>query len=268
MSRQDANAAFALTSFLYGGNAAYIDDLYARYEADPQGGRRRVAGVLRQPEGRRRAMSPKNARGPSWQRPDWPPLPRGDLIAALDGDWAEAGKAAGDKVKAQAQARGVELSAAGGRARHPRFDPRADADPRLSGARAFSRQSRSARPRAAEERGGTRSAQLRLRRGRSRPADLPRQGAGARIRHGPRNRRHPAAHLLPDARRRVPAHLRRRAEGLDSGAHRGARQGDHLHPRRQARHPQQAGRGRGLREILRPEIHRHQALRPRRRRSR
>ena len=35
MSRQDANAAFALTSFLYGGNAAYIEDLYARYEADP-----------------------------------------------------------------------------------------------------------------------------------------------------------------------------------------------------------------------------------------
>ncbi len=34
MSRQDANAAFALTSF-YGGNAAYIDNLYARYETDP-----------------------------------------------------------------------------------------------------------------------------------------------------------------------------------------------------------------------------------------
>ena len=33
MSRQDANAAFALTSFLYGGNARYIEDLYARYEA-------------------------------------------------------------------------------------------------------------------------------------------------------------------------------------------------------------------------------------------
>ena len=36
MSRQDANAAFALTSFLYGANAAYIEDLYARYEADPK----------------------------------------------------------------------------------------------------------------------------------------------------------------------------------------------------------------------------------------
>ena len=35
MSRQDANAAFALTSFLYGGNAGYMDELYARYETDP-----------------------------------------------------------------------------------------------------------------------------------------------------------------------------------------------------------------------------------------
>ena len=47
MSRQDANAAFARTSFLYGGNAAYIEDLHARYETDPAVGRRRVAGVLR-----------------------------------------------------------------------------------------------------------------------------------------------------------------------------------------------------------------------------
>jgi len=36
MSRQDANAAFALSSFLYGPNAPYIEDLYARYEADPK----------------------------------------------------------------------------------------------------------------------------------------------------------------------------------------------------------------------------------------
>jgi len=35
MSRQDANAAFARTSFLYGGNAAYIENLHARYEQDP-----------------------------------------------------------------------------------------------------------------------------------------------------------------------------------------------------------------------------------------
>jgi 2-oxoglutarate dehydrogenase E1 component len=35
MSRQDANAAFARTSFLYGGNAAYVEQLHSRYESNP-----------------------------------------------------------------------------------------------------------------------------------------------------------------------------------------------------------------------------------------
>ena len=35
MSRQDANAAFARSSFLYGGNAAYVEQLQSRYEANP-----------------------------------------------------------------------------------------------------------------------------------------------------------------------------------------------------------------------------------------
>ncbi len=36
MARQDEiNSLFAQTSFLYGGNADYIDQLYAEYEKDP-----------------------------------------------------------------------------------------------------------------------------------------------------------------------------------------------------------------------------------------
>ena len=35
MSRQDANAAFARTTFLYGANAAFIEDLYAKFRAIP-----------------------------------------------------------------------------------------------------------------------------------------------------------------------------------------------------------------------------------------
>ncbi|TIU40207.1 MAG: hypothetical protein E5W28_03850, partial [Mesorhizobium sp.] len=36
MARQDqANDQFSLTSFLYGGNADYIDALYAAYEDNP-----------------------------------------------------------------------------------------------------------------------------------------------------------------------------------------------------------------------------------------
>jgi 2-oxoglutarate dehydrogenase E1 component len=109
MSRQDANAAFATSSFLYGGNATYIDDLYARYEADPQAVDAQwqafFAGLKDAPHD-----IAENAHGPSWQRPGWPPLPRGELIGAVDGDWAEAGKAVGVKIKQQAQSRGVDLS--------------------------------------------------------------------------------------------------------------------------------------------------------------
>ncbi len=109
MSRQDANAAFALTSFLYGSNAAYIEDLYARYETDPQAVDAEWQSFFQSLKDNAADVE-LNARGASWGRPDWPPLPQGDLIAALDGDWAAVGNGVGLKVKAQAQSRGVDLS--------------------------------------------------------------------------------------------------------------------------------------------------------------
>src|SRR6185369_11818050 len=111
MSRQDANAAFALTSFLYGGNAAYVEDLHARYLADPSSVDAQWQAFFQslKDEG---ADVAKVAHGPSWRRGDWPPTARNDLTAALDGDWREVEIVVGDKVKAKAQSRGVELSAA------------------------------------------------------------------------------------------------------------------------------------------------------------
>src|SRR5450432_4476537 len=111
MSRQDANSAFARTSFLYGGNNAYIDDLYAKFEADPaavDGEWRDFFESLKDPK----ADVLKNAEGPSWQKPNWPLRPDGDLVAALDGQWAETEKKIGEKISAKAQAKGVELSSA------------------------------------------------------------------------------------------------------------------------------------------------------------
>src|SRR5215208_556798 len=98
MSRQDANAAFALSSFLYGGNASYIEHLYARYEKDPQAVDaewREFFGSLKD--------SPDAVSKPARDG--------GELVAALTGEWAEAAKTVGDKVKASKQTRGVELSA-------------------------------------------------------------------------------------------------------------------------------------------------------------
>jgi 2-oxoglutarate dehydrogenase E1 component len=110
MSRQDANATFARTSFLYGGNAAYIEDLQAKYENDPA-----AVDVEWQEffKGLKDDKSDvvKGARGASWQKPNWPVRPDGDLVAALDGQWAETEKKIGEKILAKAQAKGVEISA-------------------------------------------------------------------------------------------------------------------------------------------------------------
>src|SRR5262249_36121964 len=108
MSRQDANAAFALTSFLYGGNAAYIEDLQARYQADP---------TSVDDEWRAFFQSLKNdgaraARGPPSRKPNTPHPPRHAPTAPPAGDWGEVEGAVGDKVMARAQAAGVEMSPA------------------------------------------------------------------------------------------------------------------------------------------------------------
>src|SRR3954453_19697774 len=108
MSRQDANAAFALSSFFYGGNAASIEDLHARYEADPNSvdaGWRDFFGSMK--DG---ADAAKSARGASWKKS--PLIERNELLSALDGQWAETEKKLGDKIRGKAQDAGVELSAA------------------------------------------------------------------------------------------------------------------------------------------------------------
>jgi 2-oxoglutarate dehydrogenase E1 component len=111
MSRQDANAAFALSSFLQGTNAPYIDDIYARYEKDPLSvdpeWQEFFKSLKDQPADVR-----KNAEGPSWGRANWPLEPRDDLTSALDGNWAEVEKAVGTKLAAKAQAKGGELTPA------------------------------------------------------------------------------------------------------------------------------------------------------------
>jgi 2-oxoglutarate dehydrogenase E1 component len=111
MSRQDANAAFALSSFLQGTNATYIDDIYARYEKDPAS-----VDVEWQEFFKSLKDAPadviQNAEGPSWGRDNWPLTPRDDLTSALDGNWATVEKAVGDKIAAKAKTKGAEITAA------------------------------------------------------------------------------------------------------------------------------------------------------------
>src|SRR6267142_44329 len=113
MSRQDANAAFALSSFLQGANAAYIDDIYASYEKDPASVDPEWQEFFRSLKDQPADIL-KNAEGPTWRRDSWPLAPRDELTSALDGNWAQVEKAVGAKIaaKAQAQAKGAEVSAA------------------------------------------------------------------------------------------------------------------------------------------------------------
>ncbi|MBW8619603.1 MAG: 2-oxoglutarate dehydrogenase E1 component [Hyphomicrobiales bacterium] len=103
MSRQDQNKAFIETSFLYGGNAAYIEQLEARYAKDPSSVSaewREFFEALKDDP----ASVEKSAAGASWKKPNWPVTPRTDLVSALDGNWAEVEKAIGDKLKGKAEA--------------------------------------------------------------------------------------------------------------------------------------------------------------------
>jgi 2-oxoglutarate dehydrogenase E1 component len=111
MSRQDANAAFALSSFLYGGNAAYIEDLHARFEADPDSVEnewREFFQSLRDEPG----DVERNAHGPSWAKPIGLLIARDPTVSALDGQWEAEGRAVGEKIKARAQIAGAELTEA------------------------------------------------------------------------------------------------------------------------------------------------------------
>jgi 2-oxoglutarate dehydrogenase E1 component len=111
MARQDQNEAFARTSFLYGGNALYVEQLYDAYRRDPSSVDAQwqafFAGLKDEGD-----LVEKNARGASWKRPNWPIAANGELVSALDGNWIEVEKAVGDRIRGKAQKAGVELSQA------------------------------------------------------------------------------------------------------------------------------------------------------------
>jgi 2-oxoglutarate dehydrogenase E1 component len=111
MARQAANEAFQLSSFLYGGNAAYLEDLHARYERDPSSVDAEwgsfFAGLK---DGKDDVLA--EARGPSWQRTDWPIHANGEIVSAFDTNWSPIERRAGDRIKSEGQARGAEVSEA------------------------------------------------------------------------------------------------------------------------------------------------------------
>jgi 2-oxoglutarate dehydrogenase E1 component len=101
--RSVPNAAFAQTSFLDGGNAAYIGQLQDSYLRDPASldpsWREFFAAISE--DG---AAIAKAAQGPRWKQRGWPVASADELVSALDGNWAEVETRIGAKLKAEAGA--------------------------------------------------------------------------------------------------------------------------------------------------------------------
>src|SRR5829696_492165 len=107
MARQDANETFLQTSFLYGANAPYIEELQAEYEKDPNAVDAEWRALFEALKDNGQDVE-KGARGASWKRPNWPVPVNGELVSALDGNWAAIERAVGDRIKARASDRGAE----------------------------------------------------------------------------------------------------------------------------------------------------------------
>ncbi len=112
MSKDDAldSKTSEPASFLSGSNAVYVEYLQARYAEDPssvdESWRALFDGMGDEAE-----IAKANARGASWDRPDWPPVANGELVSALDGQWdaPPSEKDVAKKIAAKAEAQGESL---------------------------------------------------------------------------------------------------------------------------------------------------------------
>ncbi len=99
--RSSGNDAFAATSFLYGGNAVYVEQMQERYRADPNSvdpeWREFFQALGDDPE-----AVEHGAHGPAWKSANWPIAANGELVSALDGNWPAVEKAIAGKLGAKA----------------------------------------------------------------------------------------------------------------------------------------------------------------------
>ncbi|HEY3948628.1 2-oxoglutarate dehydrogenase E1 subunit family protein, partial [Phenylobacterium sp.] len=96
------NEVLAETSFLYGGNAAFVEDLYAKWSADPNGVEpswRAFFASLHDSA----ADVKRGAQEPAWTKAA-PPAVRPDWLSAIDGLWPAVEAKVGAKIAERAAA--------------------------------------------------------------------------------------------------------------------------------------------------------------------
>ena len=85
--RSAQNSALLDTSFLYGGNAVFVEQQYAKWAANPASVDASWASFFAG-MGDGAGDAQRAASGPSWKRNDWPKSEVGEWVATLDGNWA------------------------------------------------------------------------------------------------------------------------------------------------------------------------------------
>jgi 2-oxoglutarate dehydrogenase E1 component len=102
---------FEATSFLYGANTGFIEELYERFLSDPQAVNadwREYFTSLAETDAQ---IVPRPAReGAPWARTDWPVLANGELVSALDLNWPAAEQIVRSTIADHATAKGAPLS--------------------------------------------------------------------------------------------------------------------------------------------------------------
>src|ERR1700759_1993249 len=97
-----SNDIFEATSFLNGTNAAFVEQMYAAWQADPNSVDAGWQNYFTQ-LGEKGLTPTQLGRGPAWKRDAKKDIPAGDLIAALTGQDPPSAKAsAGKPAKAAA----------------------------------------------------------------------------------------------------------------------------------------------------------------------
>ncbi len=108
MSKSSSNEELERTSFLSGTNAGFVEELYARFQTDPQS----VDAEWRtffSSLGDEAGDGSANMRSASWKRADWPVQANGEMVNALDGNWPAADEASiRSKLKSRSPHAGEE----------------------------------------------------------------------------------------------------------------------------------------------------------------
>ncbi len=115
MARNEENDSFLKTSFLYGANAGYIEELYAKWSDNQSSVSEEWAELFKsmQPADlETNAKASENAEGPSWKRSNWPIAANGELVSALDGNWGPVESELTQKINGRAEASGQKISEA------------------------------------------------------------------------------------------------------------------------------------------------------------